>query len=103
MMEETIMNAEPAAESEAKPVVSETDRRIRRWSFISYLSFSCGILAATAGIILGAESYAGMLSDAGTINSIANFLIIAAFPLMMLGAHALDKLSELRASKKNNP
>jgi hypothetical protein len=103
MMEETIMNAERSAENVTTPAISETDRRIRRWSFASYLSFGGGILAASAGIILGAESYVGMLTDAGTVNGIANFLIIAAFPLMMIGAHSLDRLAELRAAQKNNP
>lgn len=86
---------------ETKNQVSEIDKkRLRRWTVALYLSVIAGIVFAVGGLVLGAFSYLGLSADAESVNQIGNLIIIAAFPLMMLGAHALDKINEIKTDKK---
>jgi hypothetical protein len=77
------------------------EKRMRRWTLALYVSVTAGIISAFSGLVLGAVSYLGVFAQAaGSVNQIGNLLIIAAFPLLMLGAHALDKISEIKTAQK---
>jgi len=52
-------------------------------------------------LLLGALSYTGLFRNANAVNQIGNLMIVAAFPLMMLGAHALDKINEIKSNKNS--
>ncbi|MBA3632584.1 MAG: hypothetical protein H0W58_07220 [Acidobacteria bacterium] len=47
-------------------------------------------------------AYFGMVEDAEKINQIGTWLMVTAFPLIMLGAHALDKIKEVKEDKDNS-
>jgi hypothetical protein len=83
-----------------KEFSDNTKIRITRWSAVLYLSIAGGLSCTSTGLVLGAISYLGMFKDSDAVNQLGNFLIIAAFPLMMLGAHALDKINQIKTEKK---
>ena len=92
----------PIAAGEAKTEISGTERKsLRRWRATFAFGFIAGIASAAAGLIVGAVSYTGFFRNARAANQTGNLLIIAAFPLMMLGAHALDKLNEIKKRAKS--
>lgn len=85
---------------EEKPASDSVKKRFSRWMLALYLSLCAGIISAVSGLFLGAVSYLGLFRNAKAVNQIGNLMIIAAFPLMMFGAHALDKINEIRTNKK---
>ena len=92
----------PIVTKKAQTEISETDRkRLSRWRATFFFGCITGIISAVAGLILGAVSYTSLFRNARAVNQTGNLLIVAAFPLMMLGAHALDKLNELKRDKKS--
>ena len=91
----------PTVIEKAQTRVSGNDEKgLRRWRLTLFASMSAGVVFVLSGLILGAFSYLGFVGNAETINQTGNFLIIAAFALMMLGAHALDKINEIKINQK---
>ena len=83
--------------------ISETnEKRLSRWRSTLFISFITGIISAVSGLLLGGLSYTGFFRNPNAVNQTGNFMIIAAFPLMMLGAHALDKINEIKRGKKQH-
>lgn len=74
-------------------------KRLNRWTLAFCLSIGGGIIAGLTGLVLGAISYLGIFQNADAVNQTGNLLIIAAFPLMMFGAHTLDKINAIKISK----
>jgi high-affinity Fe2+/Pb2+ permease len=99
-MKEIFLQTPAVIEETGRRITNNHKRRRQRWTFALYLSVIAGIISAFSGLALGALSYIGLFRNAEFANEIGNLLIIAAFPLMMLGAHALDKINELRMGKK---
>jgi hypothetical protein len=91
---------------EPPKIVEETekkfldDKRVRRWTLVLYFSTIAGITSAISGLVLGAVSYLDFFGKGETVNQIGNLMIIAAFPLMMFSAHALDKINEIKSKQK---
>lgn len=91
-----------------KPLIVEQETQsaekkiLNRWNYLLFFSMSIGIILSLSGLILGTISYLNIFKDAANINFIGNLMIIASFPLLMLGAHALDKISEIRKKEKEN-
>jgi len=81
--------------------VSGVDRkRARRWSSILLVSAAAGTVSGLTGLTLGAVYYLGF-AGANAVDRTGNLMIIAAFALLMLAAHALDRLNEIkRRSRK---
>lgn len=99
-MKEVTLETPAIIEDAEQKVFDSTKKQITRWTTALYLSFTAGILCASTGLTLGAISYLELFVNPGAINQIGNFMIIAAFPLMMTGAHALDKINALKSGKK---
>lgn len=99
-MKEITLETPAIIENAEKAVFDTANKRIARWTTALYLGFIAGILCALTGLTLGAISYLGLFKNPAAVNQIGNFMIIAAFPLMMLGAHALDKINEIKAGKQ---
>lgn len=98
-MKEIVLQTRTVIEETEKQVSEIDKKRLRRWTFTLYFSVIAGIIFAIAGLVLGAFSYLGLFADAETVNQFGNLIIIAAFPLMILGAHALDKINEIKTAK----
>ena len=100
-MEEII--SKTATLTDAAQASDKDKKRLRRWKWTLIFSFAAGIISALAGLILGAVSYTNFFRSEKALNQIGNLLIVAAFPLMMLGAHALDKIGEIKRHSTNMP
>lgn len=74
---------------------------LRRWTAALYFFFAGGAVSAIGGFVLGAASYLGLLRNPTSANTAANLLIIAAFPLMMCGAHALDRIGDIKKADRS--
>ncbi len=66
------------------------------------ISLICGFSSSLAGLFMSGLAYFGMVEDAEKINQIGTWLMVTAFPLIMLGAHALDKIKEVKEDKDNS-
>ncbi len=98
-MKEIVLQTPPIIEAEAQE--SEIRQKtLSRWTFILFVSMGGGIFLGLTGLVLGAISYLVAFKNADRINFAGNFMLIAAFPLMMFGAHALDKISEIKKGRK---
>lgn len=95
-MKEIILPTSTVIEETEKQVSDKYKKRLRKWAAALFFSVIAGIISAVAGLVLGAFSYFGLFANPESVNQIGNLLIIAAFPLMMLGAHALDKINEIK-------
>jgi hypothetical protein len=89
----------PTVIEEAR-VPGNEKNRLSRWRLTLFFSAAAGIISALSGLLLGAISYFGFFRNAKAVNQTGNLLIIAAFPLMMLAAHALDKINEIKSTWK---
>ncbi len=99
-MKEIVLQPRAVIEETEKRVSANDKKRLSRWTSALYFSVIAGMIFAVAGLVLGAFSYFGLFTNAELFNQIGNLMIIAAFPLMMLGAHALDKINEIKRGKK---
>lgn len=77
----------------------------RRQSWISTL-YVCGIggLAMSLfGLLMSATTSFKLVENAAQINRIGTWLMVAAFTIVMFGAHAMDKIGEIdeKAKKKS--
>lgn len=88
--------------SEEKRIADAFQKRLNRWFYTLLFSFSIGIILAISGLVLGGLSYFGLFENKDYINQDGNLMIVAAFALLMLSAHALDKISMIRKSKNNS-
>jgi hypothetical protein len=96
-----IPSATPTVSDDARKRLSEIDqKRLHRWKLTLFFSFGAGVVSALSGLVLGAVSYIDFFKNGETINQIGNWLISGAFPLMMLGAHAFDKINEIKFNRK---
>ena len=86
--------------SEKKLIADAFQKRLNRWFYALLFSFSIGIILAISGLILGGLSYFGLFANKDSINQIGNLMIIAAFALLMFGAHSLDKISAIKKQQK---
>jgi len=99
-MKEIFLQTPPIVKN-AEKATSETDKKtLSRWMLALFLSVIGGTVSAFAGLILGAISYLGFFRNASSVNQIGNLMVIGAFPLMMFGAHALDKINEIKHRPK---
>ena len=99
-MKEILLETPTVVEELKKRASDKTHKQITRWRRAFYGSSVAGIISAATGLLLGAVSYIEPPAVGADVNQIGNFLIIAAFPLMMLAAHALDKLGELKIKRR---
>ena len=100
-MKEVLLE-KPTVSERAKTKISATEQKsLSRWRATLFFGFIAGIVSAVSGLILGAVSYTGFFRNPRAANQAGNLMIIAAFPLMMLGAHALDKINEIKRSQKS--
>ncbi|CAN5333657.1 hypothetical protein BH10ACI1_BH10ACI1_09990 [soil metagenome] len=75
-------------------------KRLHRWNYALFVSMSVGIASGLTGLILGTISYLVTFRNAKAVNYTGNLLLFTAFPLMFVGAHALDKIREIKKQSK---
>jgi hypothetical protein len=99
-MKEIVLETPPIIEAE----ITENEifqKRLKRWNYVLFAAMGGGIVSGLSGLVLGAISYIFTFQNAKIINFTGNLLLIGAFPLMMFGAHALDKIREIEKEQKS--
>ena len=81
-----------AISKQAKPAREDLDNNHSWWNFTAFLCLAGGISFGIIGLFLGGIGY--FVGADGIDSKIGTILVFAAFPLMLFGAHALDKVSE---------
>lgn len=80
-------------------IPKDTDREIsagrkKRWTQILFFTGIGGIVVGVCGLLISAMTLLHVIEKRSFADCIGVLLIIAAFPLIMFGAHALDKIRE---------
>lgn len=70
--------------------------RVRRWTVLCSIFFVLGFGSAIVGLLVSLEAALGVVTASGDAKLWVTLPIMAAFPLLMLGAHGLDKIAEAR-------
>ena len=72
----------------------------QRW--IDALAVSClgGFFAASTGLVMNGLALFGVFEGTQFFQTLGIWLIIAAFPLAIFGAHALDEIAEINREEK---
>lgn len=91
-MEVTLPIENLKAELEVKKTTNSTTQK--RWTAVLYLSGIVSISALLTAFILYGIAYYEKVEETSNFNKIASLSVVAALLLMMVGAHALDKISE---------
>ena len=99
-MIEIVLETPTVIEKDEKKLLDNNKKRINRWTKVLYLSVTGGIISAFSGLALGAIYYLGSFGESSHLDQIGNLMIIAGFVLMMLGAHALDKINAIKSQQK---
>jgi hypothetical protein len=68
---------------------------LERWNVTLVFSSAFGAFCGLLGTILGTLSLFGLLQAYRSIDQLGIALLVAAFPLMVLAAHSLDKAHEI--------
>jgi hypothetical protein len=68
---------------------------LERWNVTFVFSSAFGAFCGFVGTILGTLSLLGLLQAYRSIDQLGTALLVAAFPLLILAAHSLDKAHEI--------
>lgn len=71
-----------------------------RWFLILISSAASAIVCGLAGLILSGLAYFDLVENTKRFNRIGVWLVVIIFPLIMLTAHALDKIEAIEKAKK---
>jgi hypothetical protein len=80
------------------PTELSLEKAHSRWTIGLFLSATIGTLAGLLGLVINGLFLIGVMERTGKISLIATWLIVAAFPLLMLAAHCLDRADAARRS-----
>lgn len=65
-----------------------------RYHFLAIFGFGGGAIAALLGLLCTIVAWFGATEAYATLSFVATSLVVAAMPLLILGAHALDKIDD---------
>lgn len=65
-----------------------------------YFGIFGGIAINLTGVVLSSLASFGLFENGDLVNRIGAFLMLAALPLAMYGAHAMDKVAEKEKARK---
>jgi hypothetical protein len=88
-MTETNLYDEKIFENEAILVQNK-----RRWTAALFTAVVFGVFSSVVGLLVGALHFFGYLNRQNGVGRLGAMLIALAFPLLMFGAHAMDKIAE---------
>jgi hypothetical protein len=72
----------------------------KRWILALYFCSIGGFSAGLIGLSMSALAFWGFIKNAGLINQIGMWLIVAAFLLVVFAAHAVDKIAKIDRNEK---
>lgn len=71
-----------------------------RWFLILVSSAASAIVCGVSGLILSGLAYFDVVENTSRFSRFGIWLIVVVFPLIMLMAHALDKIEAMQKEKK---
>lgn len=81
-----------------EPVDEERlNRTVTRWKTLLFITAVCGVFSGVIGLVLSGLTLLGLSDYLRGVGHFGNWMITAFFPLLILAAHALDKV---QAAKK---
>ena len=80
--------------------VSAFRRKRKRWILVLYVSFIGGISFLLTGLIISGSILFRLVERTSDISLIGGLLTITAFSLLVLGAHAMDRIAEIERNEK---
>ncbi len=75
---------------------NQENKKIAAWSRVMTSAMLGGVCAGLTGLFFAALNFFAPLPNRHFTNQFSVWLLIAAFPLLMLGAHAMDKLAAFK-------
>lgn len=72
------------------------------WITALYFCGIGGLSTGLIGLLLSALEFFGFVERAAQSNRIGTWLMVIAFPVVMFGAHAMDKIAEIDKKEKRN-
>ena len=76
------------------------DKSRKRWVLALYFCSLGGFFTGVMGLLVSASAFFVRIENAETINRTGTWLMAAAFPLVIIGAHAMDKIAEIDKNKE---
>lgn len=73
------------------------NKTITRWKTVLFISAVSGVFSGVIGLVLSGLTLLGLSDYLRGVGHLGNWMVAAFFPLMILAAHALDKM---QAAKK---
>lgn len=65
------------------------------WLTALYVCSIGGLLTGFIGLLMSALEFFGIIERAAGFNRTGTWLMVIAFPVVMFGAHAMDKIAEI--------
>ena len=88
-----------AASEKNKQINSAKYKSQNRWISALLVSALGGFSLGLTGLIMSGIAYFEMTGNSKQVNQIGTWLIVIAFPVIIFGAHALDKIKENETNK----
>lgn len=79
---------------------TDIDSRRKLWILALYFCSIGGLLTGFTGLFLSALEFFGIVERAAQLNRVGTWLMVIAFPVVMFGAHSMDKITEIDKQKK---
>ncbi len=95
-------NSIALTQGKSKAETEQTDNRRKLWITALYFCSIGGFLTAFTGLFMSALEFCGIVGRAAQFNRAGTWLMVAAFPIVMLGAHALDKIGAIDETANKN-
>lgn len=80
--------------------VSANRKKRSRWFRALYVSSFGGIFVGLTGLLTSGLGLFGVFEKTPIFKLIGTWMIIIAFPMVMFGAHAMDKIAEIEKNEK---
>lgn len=90
---------EAVSEKTAQKISNIRNTR-QRWISALLLSSASGVLVGLTGLLISGLNFFGAIEKTSVISHLGTLLIVIAFPLVMFGAHAMDKIGEIDRMEK---
>ena len=72
------------------------NKSISRWKAVLFICAGCGVFFGVIGLVLSGLTLVGLSDYLRGIGHLGTWMVAAFFPLLMLAAHALDKVNAAR-------
>lgn len=80
--------------------IKKSEKENKRWSRVLLGCSLIGVFCNIGGLLISGLSLANLIDKNSFADRLGTWLIVVSFPLILFGAHALDKLKEIEKSEK---